>query len=67
MRGKHWIYSLGDRQCIGHPQHAALQAIAAGLEDIYPDPVSQSAFAAIAEPLKAVEKQFAGWMPQSVN
>lgn len=43
---------------------AVLQAIEAGLEDVYPDPVSQSAFAAIAEPLKAVEKQFASWMPQ---
>jgi NAD(P)-dependent dehydrogenase (short-subunit alcohol dehydrogenase family) len=43
---------------------AVLQAVEAGLEDVYPDPVSQSAFAAIAEPLKAVEKQFASWMPQ---
>ncbi len=42
----------------------ALQAVEAGTEDVYPDPVSQSVFAAIAEPLKAVEKQFAGWMPQ---
>ncbi|GBO55670.1 short-chain dehydrogenase/reductase SDR [Pseudanabaena sp. lw0831] len=41
-----------------------LQAVEAGLEDVYPDPVSQSAFSAIAEPLKAVEKMFAGWMPQ---
>lgn len=43
---------------------AVLQAVDAGLEDVYPDPVSQSAFAAIAEPLKTVEKMFAGWMPQ---
>jgi NAD(P)-dependent dehydrogenase (short-subunit alcohol dehydrogenase family) len=43
---------------------AVLQAVGAGLEDVYPDPVSQSAFAAISEPLKAVEKMFAGWMPQ---
>jgi NAD(P)-dependent dehydrogenase (short-subunit alcohol dehydrogenase family) len=43
---------------------AALQAVEAGTEDVYPDPVSQSAFAAISEPLKAVEKMFAGWMPQ---
>jgi len=42
----------------------ALQAVEAGVEDVYPDPVSQSVFSAIAEPLKAVEKQFAGWMPQ---
>jgi NAD(P)-dependent dehydrogenase (short-subunit alcohol dehydrogenase family) len=43
---------------------ATLQAVEAGLEDVYPDPVSESVFATIAEPLKAVEKQFAGWMPQ---
>ncbi len=43
---------------------AVLQAVEAGLEDVYPDPVSQNAFAAIADPLKAVEKMFAGWMPQ---
>jgi NAD(P)-dependent dehydrogenase (short-subunit alcohol dehydrogenase family) len=42
---------------------ATLQAVEAGLEDVYPDSVSQSTFSAIAEPLKAVEKQFAGWMP----
>jgi NAD(P)-dependent dehydrogenase (short-subunit alcohol dehydrogenase family) len=42
----------------------ALQAVETGLEDVYPDPVSQSVFSAIADPLKAVEKQFAGWMPQ---
>ena len=35
-----------------------------GLDDVYPDPVSQSVFSAIADPLKAVENQFAGWMPQ---
>jgi len=43
---------------------AALQAVEAAIEDVYPDPVSQSVFAVIADPLKAVEKQFAGWMPQ---
>lgn len=43
---------------------AALQAVETGIEDVYPDPVSQSVFSAIADPLKAVEKQFAGWMPQ---
>jgi NAD(P)-dependent dehydrogenase (short-subunit alcohol dehydrogenase family) len=43
---------------------AALQAVETGTEDVYPDPVSQSVFAAIAEPLKAVEKMFAAWMPQ---
>jgi NAD(P)-dependent dehydrogenase (short-subunit alcohol dehydrogenase family) len=42
----------------------ALQAAEIGLDDVYPDPVSQSVFSAIADPLKAVEKQFAGWMPQ---
>jgi NAD(P)-dependent dehydrogenase (short-subunit alcohol dehydrogenase family) len=43
---------------------AVLQAIETGIEDVYPDPVSVSVFSAIAEPLKAVEKMFAGWMPQ---
>jgi NAD(P)-dependent dehydrogenase (short-subunit alcohol dehydrogenase family) len=42
----------------------ALQAAEIGLDDVYPDPVSQSVFSAIADPLKAVENQFAGWMPQ---
>jgi short-subunit dehydrogenase len=46
---------------------AVLQALEQGIEDVYPDPVSHGALAAIADPLKAVEKQFAGWMPQSVN
>lgn len=43
---------------------AVLQAVEKGIEDVYPDPVSQNVFAAIAAPLKALEKQFAGWMPQ---
>ena len=43
---------------------AALQAVETGLEDVYPDPVSQSVFAAISDPLKAVEKMFAAWMPK---
>jgi NAD(P)-dependent dehydrogenase (short-subunit alcohol dehydrogenase family) len=42
----------------------SLQAAKIGLDDVYPDPVSQSVFSAIADPLKAVENQFAGWMPQ---
>ena len=42
----------------------ALQAAKIGLDDVYPDPVSQSVFSAIADPLQAVENQFAGWMPQ---
>ncbi len=41
-----------------------LQAVETGLEDVYPDAVSQSVFSAIAEPLKAIEKQFATWLPQ---
>ncbi len=40
-----------------------LQAVETGIEDVYPDPVSQSVFSVIADPLKAVEKQFASWMP----
>ncbi|WP_055076746.1 SDR family oxidoreductase [Pseudanabaena sp. 'Roaring Creek'] len=41
-----------------------LQAVENGIEDVYPDPVSQGVFSEIHAPLKAVEKQFAGWMPQ---
>ncbi len=41
-----------------------LQAIEEGIEDVYPDPVSQNTFAAIGTSLKEVEKQFASWLPQ---
>jgi hypothetical protein len=41
-----------------------LQAVEKGIEDVYPDPVSQGVFSEIQAPLKAVEKQFAGWLPQ---
>jgi NAD(P)-dependent dehydrogenase (short-subunit alcohol dehydrogenase family) len=41
-----------------------LQAVEKGIEDVYPDSVSQGVFSEIQAPLKAVEKQFAGWMPQ---
>lgn len=41
-----------------------LQAVEKGIEDVYPDPVSQGVFSEIRVPLKAVEKQFAGWLPQ---
>jgi NAD(P)-dependent dehydrogenase (short-subunit alcohol dehydrogenase family) len=41
-----------------------LQAVEQGIEDVYPDPVSQGVFSEIQAPLKAVEKQFAGWLPQ---
>ncbi|PZV11095.1 MAG: short-chain dehydrogenase [Pseudanabaena sp.] len=40
-----------------------LQAVEKGIEDVYPDPVSQGVFSEIQAPLKAVEKQFAGWLP----
>ncbi len=53
----------GDKADPGEVAKAVLQAIEAKIEDVYPDPVSQSVFSAISEPLKAVEKQFAGWMP----
>ncbi|AFY96962.1 SDR family oxidoreductase [Chamaesiphon minutus] len=54
----------GDKAEPSNVAQAVLQAVEKGIEDVYPDPVSQGAFAAIAEPLKAVEKMFAGWMPQ---
>ncbi|XGV98335.1 MAG: SDR family oxidoreductase [Leptolyngbya sp. BL-A-14] len=41
-----------------------LNAIESGIDDVYPDPVSQHIFSELSAPLKAVEKQFAGWMPQ---
>ncbi len=40
-----------------------LQAVETGIEDVYPDAVSQIVFSTISDPLKAVEKQFASWMP----
>jgi NAD(P)-dependent dehydrogenase (short-subunit alcohol dehydrogenase family) len=43
---------------------ATLHAIEQGIEDVYPDPVSQTVFANLQMPLKAVEKQFAGMLPQ---
>ncbi len=44
--------------------NAALQAVEQGIDDVYPDPVSQNIFSELKTPLKAVENQFAGWMPQ---
>jgi NAD(P)-dependent dehydrogenase (short-subunit alcohol dehydrogenase family) len=55
---------LGDKAAPSEVAKAVLQAVETGLEDVYPDPVSQTVFSAIAAPLKAVEKQFASWMPQ---
>lgn len=43
---------------------ATLEAIGQGIEEVYPDPVSQSVFASLRTPLKDVEKQFAGMLPQ---
>jgi NAD(P)-dependent dehydrogenase (short-subunit alcohol dehydrogenase family) len=42
----------------------ALQAVVQGIEDVYPDPVSQQVFTNIRQDPKAVEKQFAGMLPQ---
>jgi NAD(P)-dependent dehydrogenase (short-subunit alcohol dehydrogenase family) len=53
----------GDKAAPIEVAKITLQAVEQGIEDVYPDPVSQNVFTAIAEPLKAVEKQFAGWMP----
>ncbi len=44
--------------------NATLQAVTQGIDDVYPDPVSQHVFAELQTPLKAVEREFAGWMPQ---
>jgi NAD(P)-dependent dehydrogenase (short-subunit alcohol dehydrogenase family) len=43
---------------------AALQGVEQGNEDVYPDSVSQQVFAGIQQDPKAVEKQFAGMLPQ---
>jgi NAD(P)-dependent dehydrogenase (short-subunit alcohol dehydrogenase family) len=43
---------------------ASLQAIEHGVEDVYPDSFSQTVFADLQVPLKAVEKQFSGMLPQ---
>lgn len=43
---------------------ATLQAIKQGIEEVYPDPISQNVFANLQLPLKEVEKQFAGMLPQ---
>ncbi len=43
---------------------ATLDAITQGLEEVYPDPVSQRVFAPLQAPLKDVEQQFAGMLPQ---
>jgi NAD(P)-dependent dehydrogenase (short-subunit alcohol dehydrogenase family) len=54
----------GDKAAPSEVVKTVLQAIETGIDDVYPDPVAQTVFAHIAEPLKALEKQFAGWMPQ---
>jgi len=43
---------------------ATLQAVEQGIEDLYPDPVSQHVFSELQVPLKALEKEFAGMLPQ---
>lgn len=43
---------------------ATLQAVEQGVEDVYPDPVSEQTFAGIRQDAKAVEKQFATMLPQ---
>ncbi|HEY9648746.1 MAG TPA: SDR family NAD(P)-dependent oxidoreductase, partial [Chroococcidiopsis sp.] len=44
--------------------NAVLEAIAQGTEDVYPDAVSQNVFMHLSQPLKVLEKQFAGMLPQ---
>jgi NAD(P)-dependent dehydrogenase (short-subunit alcohol dehydrogenase family) len=44
--------------------NASLQAIEQGTEEVFPDAMSQSVFADLQVPLKNVEKQFAGMLPQ---
>jgi NAD(P)-dependent dehydrogenase (short-subunit alcohol dehydrogenase family) len=53
----------GDKAMPIEVAKATLNAVEQGIDDVYPDSVSQSVFATICEPLKEVEKMFAGWMP----
>ena len=41
-----------------------LEGIEQGHEEIYPDPVAQSVLQGLHDPLKAIEQQFAGLLPQ---
>jgi NAD(P)-dependent dehydrogenase (short-subunit alcohol dehydrogenase family) len=41
-----------------------LEAIENGIDDVYPDPVSQQVFSELQAPLKVIEKEFSGWLPQ---
>ncbi len=43
---------------------AVLAGIEQGSEDIYPDPVAQNVLESLRTPLKTVEQQFAGLLPQ---
>ncbi|MBF2064779.1 MAG: hypothetical protein IGS39_10210 [Calothrix sp. C42_A2020_038] len=43
---------------------AVLEAVEQGIEDVYPDALSQQVFAGICQQPKAVEKQFASMLPQ---
>ncbi len=45
---------------------ATLQAIEQGIEDVIPDSVAQQVLGEIQPSLKALEKQFAGMLPQAV-
>jgi NAD(P)-dependent dehydrogenase (short-subunit alcohol dehydrogenase family) len=43
---------------------ATIRAIAEQIEEVYPDPTSQHVFAHLQSPLKEVEREFAGMLPQ---
>lgn len=43
---------------------AVLKGIEQGVEEIYPDPIAQSSLESLRKPLKALEQQFAGLLPQ---
>ncbi|NJO77805.1 MAG: hypothetical protein HC827_04275 [Cyanobacteria bacterium RM1_2_2] len=45
---------------------ATLRAIEQGIEDVIPDSVAQQVLGEIQPSLKALEKQFAGMLPQAV-
>jgi NAD(P)-dependent dehydrogenase (short-subunit alcohol dehydrogenase family) len=54
----------GDKAMPIEVAKTTLDAVERGIDDVYPDPVSESVFSTLSEPLKQVETMFAGWLPQ---
>ncbi|GAB4218626.1 MAG: SDR family oxidoreductase [Synechococcales cyanobacterium] len=52
-----------DKVTPAHVASTVLAAVAQGQEDVYPDPISEQILSAVRDPLKGVERQFAGMVP----